>query len=52
MVCEGALLERHRPACRLPLVPEEGEGVVKRLELGFGKEEAPWRCISWVRRAF
>jgi hypothetical protein len=41
MVCEGALLERHRPARRLLLVPEKGEGVVKRSELGFGKEEAP-----------
>ena len=41
MVCEGAPLERHQPARRLPLVPEKGEGVVKRSELGFGKEEAP-----------
>ena len=41
MVCEGALLERHRPTRRLLLVPEKGEGVVKRSELGFGREEAP-----------
>ena len=41
MVCEGALLERHRPARRLLLVPEKGEVVVKRSELDFSKEEAP-----------